>query len=115
MSNRELTSAKSRKGLLLHFMRVHPFYRHLEVLNLSSFIQIYTFFIIKGFGTIVFISMVISTTVRPICPPVFFRCLWNSGTFTELQTMSFIESTGVTCSDSKLRLRNFDKRYKCVF
>ena len=36
----------------------------------------------------------------PMYPPAFFRCLSNSGTFTELQTMSFIESTGVTCSDS---------------
>ena len=29
----------------------------------------------------------------------FFRCLSNSGTFTELRTTSFIESTGVACSD----------------
>ena len=51
-------------------------------------------FIIKGFPTIVFIFIVISTMFRPICPPAFFRCLSNSGTFTELQTTSFIESTG---------------------
>ena len=57
-------------------------------------------FIIKGFRTIVFIFIVISTTFRPICPPAFFRCLLNSGTFTELWTTSFIESTGVACSDS---------------
>ena len=37
---------------------------------------------------------------RPICPPAFFRCLSNTGTFTELRTTSFIESTGVACSDS---------------
>ena len=36
----------------------------------------------------------------PICPPAFFRCLSNSGTFTELRTTSFIEITGVACSDS---------------
>ena len=30
----------------------------------------------------------------------FFRCWSNSGTFTELQTTFFIESTGVACSDS---------------
>ena len=30
----------------------------------------------------------------------FFRCLSNPGTFTELRTTSFIESTGVACSDS---------------
>ena len=52
--------------------------------------------IIKGFRTIVFIFIVISTTFWPICPPAFFRCLSNSGTFTELRTTSFIESTGVT-------------------
>ena len=52
-------------------------------------------FIIKGFQTIVFIFIVISTTFPPICPPAFFRCLSNSGTFTELRTTSFIESTGV--------------------
>ena len=32
-------------------------------------------FIIKGFRTIVFIFIFISTTFRPICPPAFFRCL----------------------------------------
>ena len=57
-------------------------------------------FIINGFWTIVFIFIVISTTFRSICPLAFFRCLLNSGTFTELWTTSFIESTGVACSDS---------------
>ena len=57
-------------------------------------------FIIKGFRTIVFIFIVISTKFWPICPPAFFRCLSNLGTFTELRTTSFIESTGVACSDS---------------
>ena len=56
--------------------------------------------ILKGFLTIVFIFIVIFITLRPICPPAFFRCLSNSGTFTELQTMSFIESTAFACSDS---------------
>ena len=50
-------------------------------------------FIIKGFWTIVFIFIVISTMLRPLCPPTFFRCLSNSGTYMELQTTSFIEST----------------------
>ena len=36
-------------------------------------------FIIKGFRTIVFIVIVISTTFWPICPPAFFICLSNSG------------------------------------
>ena len=62
--------------------------------------QFYCIFIIKVFRTIVFIFIVISTTFRPICPPAFFRCLSNSGTFTELRTTSFIETTGVTSSDS---------------
>ena len=31
--------------------------------------------------------------------PRHFRCLSNSGTFTELQITSFIESAGVACSD----------------
>ena len=51
-------------------------------------------FIIKGFWTFVFIFIVISTAFQPICPPIW---LSNSGTFTELRTTSFIEST---CSDS---------------
>ena len=55
-------------------------------------------FIIKGFRTIVFIFIVISTTFRPICPLAFFRCLSNSGTYAELRTTSFIESTRVACS-----------------
>ena len=57
-------------------------------------------FIIKGFQTIVFIFIIISSTFRLICPSAFFRCLLISGTFTELQTTSFIESMGVACSDS---------------
>ena len=62
--------------------------------------KITSFFIIKGFRTIAFILIVISTRFRPICPPAFFRCLSNSGTFTELRTTSFIETTRVACSDS---------------
>ena len=50
-------------------------------------------YIIKGFRTIVFFFIVISTTFQPICPPAFFRC-------TELRITSFIESTGVACSNS---------------
>ena len=57
-------------------------------------------FIIKGFQTIVFIFIVISTMFWPICPLAFFRCLLNSATDTELWTTSFIESAGVACSDS---------------
>ena len=57
-------------------------------------------FIIKGFRTIIFIFIVISTMFRPICLPAFFRCFLNSGTYTGLQTTPFIESTGVACSNS---------------
>ena len=56
-------------------------------------------FIIKGFRTIVFILLVIST-FQLICPLAFFRCLANPGTYTQLRTTLLIESTGVTCSDS---------------
>ena len=52
------------------------------------FSEIFNIFIIKGFQTIVFIFIVISTMFWMICPPAFFRCLLNSGTFTELWTMS---------------------------
>ena len=61
---------------------------------------LYSIFIIKGFRTIVLIFIDISSTFRSICPPAFFRCMSNSGTFTELRTTSFIKSTGVACSDS---------------
>ena len=57
-------------------------------------------FIIRGFWTIVFIFIVISTTFRPICPLAFFRCLSNSGIVTGLRNTSFIQSTEVDCSDS---------------
>ena len=57
-------------------------------------------FIIKGFRSTVFIFIVISTTFWPIYPPAFFRCLSNSGTYTELRTTSFIESMEVTRYDS---------------
>ena len=33
-------------------------------------------------------------------PPAFFRCQSNSETFMDIPTTSFIESTGVTYSDS---------------
>ena len=62
--------------------------------------HVYCFFIIKGFWTIVFIFIVISTKLQLICPPALFRCLSNSGTYMGLQTTFFIESTGVACSDS---------------
>ena len=59
------------------------------------------FFIIKVFWAIVFIFIIISTTFRPISSSAFFKCLSDSGTFTELRTSSFIESTvGVAYSDS---------------
>ena len=67
--------------------------------------KVYLVSIIKGFRTIVFIFIVISTTFQSICPPAFFRCLSNSGTFTGLRTTSFIESTGVACSDSVIHKR----------
>ena len=35
--------------------------------------------------------MVVFTKFRPICPPALFRCLSNSGTYTELRTTSFID------------------------
>ena len=64
-------------------------------LKISLFLYQYIdFFIIKGFWTIVFIFIVISTMFWLICSPAFFRCLLNLGTFTELQTTSFIESIG---------------------
>ena len=56
-------------------------------------------FIIKGFQTIVFIFIVISTMFRSICPLAFFRCLSNPETYTKLRTTSFIESMGVACSN----------------
>ena len=62
--------------------------------NISCLRRRLMIFIMKDFRTIVFIFIVIFTTFRPICPLAFFKCLSNSGTFTELQTRSFIESTG---------------------
>ena len=63
------------------------------IIQLLKFLRrSFIIFIIKGFRTIVFIFIVISTTFWPICPLAFFRCLSNSATFTELQTTSFIES-----------------------
>ena len=86
--------------LMKHFYFVHTSYGHPSAIAKKVKITISTIFIIKVFRTIVFIFIVISTTFRPICPPGFFRCLSNSGTFTELRTTSFIETTGVACSDS---------------
>ena len=69
-------------------------------LNLQKKIWKKSIFIIKGFRTIVFIFIVISTTFRSIYPPAFFWYLSNSGTYMEHRTTSFIESSGVACSDS---------------
>ena len=85
-------------GVLLH---CQYFYIHSNCSTSCLLsISLIDLFKIKGFWTIFFIFIVFSTTFRPICPPAFFRCLSNSGTFTELWTTSFIESTGFTCSDS---------------
>ena len=54
-------------------------------------------FIIKSFQTIIFIFIVISTTFQPICPQVFVEL----GSFTELQTKSFIESMGIAITGYK--------------
>ena len=78
-------------------------------LNLRRSLMI---FIIKGFRTIVSIFIDISTTFQLICPPAFFRCLLNSRTYVELWTTSFIESTGVTCSDSVSH--NRVQVYSCI-
>ena len=77
----------------------------------KNFSNCKTIFIIKGFQTIVFIFIVISTTFQPICPWAFFRCLSNSGTFTEFRTTSFIESTGVVCSES---ISHNHVKYSCI-
>ena len=69
-------------------------------LSLSEFLRrSLMIFIVQGFRTIVFIFIEISITFRLICPPAF-KCLSNSGTYTELRTTSFIESMEVACSDS---------------
>ena len=82
-------------------LRLFPVYMRCDELPKSWQVdRVKKKFIIKVFRTIVFIFIVISTTFRPIYPLAFFRCLSNTGTFTELRTTSFIETTGVTCSDS---------------
>ena len=76
---------------------------HWELCKRSKFDhtdKLYMTFITKGFWTIVFIFIVISTIFHPICPPAFFRCMSNSETYMELWPTSFIESMVVTCSDS---------------
>ena len=79
-------------------LELHP---NLHWTQLSKFLRrSLIIFMIESFRTIVFIFFVISTTFRPICPSAFFRCLSNSGTYTELRTTSFIEFTGVACSGS---------------
>ena len=67
---------------------------YIYIYGLSKFLrQSLLIFIIKVFQTMVFIFIVISTTFRPICPPSFFRCLSNSGTFMELRTTTIEPAT----------------------
>ena len=90
-------------NLTFHMMYKCPYNKYfVSIIDLlSKFLRrSLLIFIIKVFRTIIFIFIVISTTFPPICTSAFFRCLSNSGTFTELRTTSFIETTGVTCSDS---------------
>ena len=68
------------------------------------------FFIIKGFRTIVFIFIVISTTFQQICPPAFFECLSNSGSFTELRTTSVDSIKDVV--QSSVKVPEFDKHLR---
>ena len=72
----------------------------MQTIQSSKFLRRSLIIIIKGFRTIVFIFIAISTTFRPICPPAIFRCLSNTGTFIKLRITSFIESTEVACSNS---------------
>ena len=90
---------KSHRSLCVSFY--YCYYYDLNYFSLNSWtlnsslsrflIRSLMIFIIKGFRTIVFIFIVISTTLRSICPPAFFKCLSNSGTFTELQTTRIIK------------------------
>ena len=68
----------------------------IELFELSKFLRwSMRIFIIKGFRTILFIFIVISTTFRLICPLAFFRCLSNSGTFTELRLCPLLNPRGL--------------------
>ena len=69
------------------------------ILNVMNLVVYISETMLDDFRTIVVIFIAV-TTFWPICPPAFFRCLSNSGTYTELQTTSFIESMGVASSDS---------------
>ena len=61
----------------------------LKRIQLSKFLrQSMMIFIIKGFQTIVFIFIVISTAFRPICPPALFKCLLSK--FLRWSMMIFI-------------------------
>ena len=95
-SSKENMSLHSLNLTILSF-RIDVIISYISCLNFED--KTLRIYIIKGFRTIVFIFIVISTTFRLICPPAFFKCLSNSGTFMELRTTSFIESTGVACSD----------------
>ena len=85
------------RGVTFYFSKIliDKVFIKTKLLELSKF-ETKLDFIIKGFFffTIVFIFNIISTTFQPICPPAFFRCLSNLGTYTELWTTSFIESRG---------------------
>ena len=86
--------------------RYEPLYPFIYGLNsattscLNFWDEAWWFLSLRVFQTIVFIFIIISTRFRLISPPTFLRYLSNSGNFSELRTTSFIESTGVTCSDS---------------
>ena len=56
----------------------------------------FEFLSLTVFGPLSSSLLVFSTTFQPIYPPAFFRCLSNSGNYTELRTTSFVESTGST-------------------
>ena len=77
---------KESRGAYLSFKRFFAILYHINPILSWIFLK-YTIpvvwilgmkldvFIIKGFQTIVFIVIVISTTFQPIYPPAFFRCL----------------------------------------
>ena len=73
-------------------------WRHFDIKNSFHTTNVICFqFMIKGFRTIVFILIIISSTFRPICRPAFFRCLSNSGT---TRNFDLYWIPGVACSDS---------------
>ena len=84
----------------MFFLVVQHLHIHVKISCLNFWDEAWWFLSLKVFGLLSSSLLLFLLRFGQYILLAFFRCLLNSGTYTELQTMSFIESMGIAGSDS---------------